>query len=197
MMLTTSPAIPARTVKELIALAKASPGKLNYGSSGIGGIPHLTAELFNRAADITMHHVPYKGGGTAMPDLISGHIQVYVQSVVQGAAMVKDGRVRALAILGPKRSQVLPDVPTMSETLPGYEATNWYGLVVPSATPAAVQRRIYGDLAKVLRMPDIRNGILAQGAVPLATPPDEFAVFLKSEIDKWARIIKDANISAD
>ena len=197
MMLTVNGSLPVKTVKELVAMAKARPGQLNYGSTGVGGIPHLTSELFNRIADVDIHHVPYKGGGPAMTDLIAGHIQVYVQSVVQGAVSVKDGRVRAIAILGPKRSAVLPDVPTMSETLPGYEATNWYGMVVPSATPVAVQKRIYSDVAKVLRMPEVRESILAQGAVPVASPPEEFAVFLKSETAKWSKVIKDANIRAD
>ena len=192
MMLTVNGSLPVKTVKELVAMAKARPGQLNYGSTGVGGIPHLTSELFNRIADVDIHHVPYKGGGPAMTDLIAGHIQVYVQSVVQGAVSVKDGRVRAIAILGPKRSAVLPDVPTMSETLPGYEATNWYGMVVPSATPVAVQKRIYSDVAKVLRMPEVR-----EGAVPVASPPEEFAVFLKSETAKWSKVIKDANIRAD
>ena len=197
MMLTVNGSLPVKTVKELVAMAKARPGQLNYGSTGVGGIPHLTSELFNRIADVDIHHVPYKGGGPAMTDLIAGHIQVYVQSVVLGAVSVKDGRVRAIAILGPKRSAVLPDVPTMSETLPGYEATNWYGMVVPSATPVAVQKRIYSDVAKVLRMPEVRESILAQGAVPVASPPEEFAVFLKSETAKWSKVIKDANIRAD
>ena len=197
MMLTVNGSLPVKTVKELVAMAKARPGQLNYGSTGVGGIPHLTSELFNRIADVDIHHVPYTGGGPAMTDLIAGHIQVYVQSVVQGAVSVKDGRVRAIAILGPKRSAVLPDVPTMSETLPGYEATNWYGMVVPSATPVAVQKRIYSDVAKVLRMPEVRESILAQGAVPVASPPEEFAVFLKSETAKWSKVIKDANIRAD
>lgn len=197
MLLTVNSALPVKSVKELVAMAKARPGKLNYGSTGVGGIPHLTSELLNRVAGIDIHHVPYKGGGPAMADLIAGHIQVYVQSVVQGAASVKDGRVRALAILGQKRSTVLPDVPTMSETLSGYEATNWYGMVVASATPAALQRRIYGDLSTVLRMPEVRESILAQGAVPVASTPEEFASFLRAETAKWAKVIKDADIRAE
>ena len=197
MMLTVNSALPVKSVKELVAMAKSMPGKLNYGSTGVGGIPHLTSELFNRIAGVDIHHVPYKGGGPAMTDLIGGHIQVYVQSVVQGAGSVKDGRARALAILGPKRSTVLPEVPTLSETLPGYEATNWYGMVVPSATSAALQKRIHGDLSRVLRSPEVRDNILAQGAVPMATSPEEFAAFLKAETAKWAKVIKDANIRAD
>ncbi len=197
MMLTVNPAMPAKSVKELITLAKAKPGALNYGSTGVGGIPHLTSELFNHMAETNIHHVPYKGGGPAMTDLIAGHVQVYVQSVVQAAGAAKEGRVRALAVLGPKRSPVLPEVPTVSETIPGYEATNWYGLVIPAATPAATHRRIYTDVAKVMRLPEIRDSILAQGALPVVSTPEEFATFLKAETAKWAKVIKDANIRAE
>ena len=189
--------MPAKSVKELITLAKAKPGALNYGSTGVGGIPHLTSELFNHMAETNIHHVPYKGGGPAMTDLIAGHVQVYVQSVVQAAGATKEGRVRALAVLGPKRSPVLPEVPTVSETIPGYEATNWYGLVIPAATPAATHRRIYTDVAKVMRLPEIRDSILAQGALPVVSTPEEFATFLKAETAKWAKVIKDANIRAE
>lgn len=197
MLLTVHPATPAKSVRELIALAKAKPGALNYASTGIGGIPHLAAELFNHLADLKINHVPYKGGGPAMVELIAGHVQVFVQSVVQGAAPIKDGRVRALAVLGPKRTPVLPDVPIMADTLPGYDATNWYGLVVPARTPAAIQQRIYREFVKAVKSPDIENKILAQGAVPVMSTPAEFANFLKAETAKWANVIKSANIRAE
>ncbi len=197
MLLTVHPALPAKTVKELIALAKAKPGAINYASTGIGGIPHLTAELFNHLAELKINHVPYKGGGPAMVELIAGHVQMMVQSVVQGASSIKDGRVRALAVLGPKRSPVLPDVPTMGESLPGYEATNWYGLVVPAKTPASIQNQIYGAVLKVVRTPEIENRILVQGAVPVMSTPAAFAEFLKTETAKWAKVIKSANIRAE
>ena len=197
MLLTVHPALPAKTVKELIALAKAKPGALNYASTGIGGIPHLAAELFNHVAELKINHVPYKGGGPAMVELIAGHVQIMVQSVVQGATSIKDGRVRALAVLGPKRSPVLPDVPIMAETLPGYEASNWYGLVVPAKTPTAIQKQIYHALVKVVRAPETENRILAQGAVPVMSNPVEFSAFMKSETAKWAKVIKSANIRAE
>ncbi len=197
MLLTVHPALPAKTVKELIAHAKAKPGALNYASTGIGGIPHLTAELFNHMAGLKLHHVPYKGGGPAMVELIAGHVQVFVQSVVQSAGPVKDGRVRALAVLGPTRTPLLPDVPVIADTLPGYEATNWYGLVIPARTPAAIHKRIYQDMVNAVRSPDIENKIVAQGAVPVMSTPGEFAVFLKAETAKWAVVIKSANIRAE
>ena len=197
MLLTVHPALPAKSVKELIALAKAKPGALNYASTGIGGIPHLTAELFNHLAELKINHVPYKGGGPAMVELIAGHVQMMVQSVVQGASSIKDGRVRALAVLGPKRSPVLPDVPTMGESLPGYEATNWYGLVVPVKTPIAIQKQIYGAVLRVVRTPELESRILAQGAVPVMSTPAVFAEFLKTETAKWAKVIQSANIRAE
>ena len=197
MMLTVNPSLPARSVKELIALAKAQPGKFNYASTGTGGIPHLGAELFVRMADLDIHHVPYKGGGPAMADLIAGHVQVYVMSVVQGAPSVKDGRARALALLSPKRSPLLPDVPALAETISGYEATNWYGLVVPAKTPAATQRRIHTDVLKAMRLPDVNDAIVGQGAVPTVSSPEEFAAFLKAETAKWAKVIREANIKAE
>ncbi len=197
MLLTVHPATPAKSVRELIALAKAKPGALNYASTGIGGIPHLAAELFNHLADLKINHVPYKGGGPAVVELIAGHVQVFVQSVVQAATPIKDGRVRALAVLGPKRTPVLPDVPIMADTLPGYDATNWYGLVVPARTPAAIQQRIYREFVKAVKSPDIENKILAQGALPVMSTPAEFANFLKAETAKWANVIKSANIRAE
>ncbi len=197
MLLTVHPALSAKTVGELIALARAGPGTLNYASTGVGGIPHLTTELLNHMAGIRLNHVPYKGGGPAMVELIAGHVQVYVQSVVQGAAPVREGRVRALAVLGPKRSMLLPDVPTMGESIAGYAATNWYGLVVPAKTPAAIQNRIYLEVAKVMRNPETDKRIIAQGAIPVVSSPTEFSAFMKTETAKWATVIKSANIRAE
>lgn len=197
MLLTVHPALPAKTAKELIALARAKPGALNYASTGIGGLPHLAMELFNHMGAIKLNHVPYKGGGPAMVELIGGQVQVFVQSLVQSASPVKEGRVRALAVLGPKRAPLLPDVPVMSDTLPGFEATNWYGLMIPARTPAAIHQRIYVEMVKAVRAPDIEGKIVAQGATPVMSTPAEFAVFLKSETTKWSTIIKSANVRAD
>lgn len=197
MLLTVHPSVPAKSVRELIALAKAKPGAINYASTGIGGIPHLAAELFNHLADVRLNHIPYKGGGPALVDLMAGHVSAMVQSVVQATPPIRDGRVRALAVLSAKRAAILPDVPVMADFLPGYDAANWYGLVVPAQTPATIQKRIHTEFVKVVRSPDIESKILAQGAVPVTSSPAEFAAFMKSETVKWARVIKSANVRAE
>ncbi len=197
MMLTVHPSLPVKNVGELVALAKARKGDLNYGSTGIGGIPHLAMELFNYTAGTRMAHIPYKGGAPALSDLLGGHIPMMVQSTVQGLTSVKSGRLRAVALLSAKRAALLPNVPTASESLPDCVASNWYGLVVPVNTPAAIQKRIYEEYVKVVRSPDMKELIAAQGAESVGSTPEEFSAFLKSEIAKWARIIKTANVRAD
>jgi tripartite-type tricarboxylate transporter receptor subunit TctC len=197
MMLTVHPSLPVRTVSDLIALAKAKRGELNYGSTGIGGIPHLAMELFNHMAGIKIAHIPYKGGGPALAELLGGHIPMMIQSTVQGLPTVKVGKLRAVALLSPKRAALLPDVPTVSETLPGCVATNWYGLVVPANTPAAIHKRIYEEVVKVLRLAELKELIRAQGAEPVGSTSEELAAFMKSETAKWAKIIKAANIRAE
>jgi tripartite-type tricarboxylate transporter receptor subunit TctC len=194
MMLTVHPTLPVGTVRDLIALAKAKPGQLHYGSTGIGGIPHLAVELFNHMAGTRLAHVPYKGGGPALTELLGGHIPMLVQSLVQGLPPVRSGKLRALALLSGKRSSLLPDTPTLSETLPGYEATNWYGMVIRAKTPGAIYKRILEELFTVLRSPDVRERIVALGAAPVASTPDEFAAFMKSETAKWANVIREANV---
>ncbi len=194
MMLTVHPSLPVRTVRDLIALAKAKPGQLNYGSTGIGGIPHLAAELFNHMAGTKIAHIPYKGGGPALTDLLGGHVPILVQSVVQGLPPVRGGKLRSLALLGGKRSPLLPDVPIMSETFAGYEAANWYGMVVRANTPGAIHRRISKELVTVLRSADVKERIVSLGATPVGSTPEEFAAFMESETAKWARVIREANV---
>ncbi len=194
MMLTTHPSLPAKTVSALIALSKARPGQLNYASTGIGGIPHLAMELFNHMAGTKIAHVPYKGGSPALADLTGGHVPMMVQSMVQGLAIVKAGKLRAVGLFSPRRAALLPDVQTVAESLPGCEATNWYGLVVPTGTPAAIHKRIYEEVVKLLRSPELKELLIAQGAEPVGSTPEQFADFMKSETAKWARVIKEANI---
>jgi tripartite-type tricarboxylate transporter receptor subunit TctC len=191
------PSLPVKTVKDLIALAKSRPGQINYASSGNGGAPHLAAELLNSMAGVKMIHVPYKGSGPSFIDLLGGQVPLTFDSMVQGLQYVKSGRLRAVAVLGPKRSPVLPDVPTVGETLPGYEVVNWFGMVVPAATPRDIVTRLNTETVKVLRMPDIRERLMANGAEPVGSTPDEFGAFMKSESAKWARVIKEANIRAE
>ena len=197
MLMTVHPSVPAKTAKDLIALAKAKPGAMNYASTGIGGIPHLAGELFNHMAEVKMNHIPYKSGGPALVELIAGHVQAFVQSVVQATPPIRDGKVRALAALSPKRAAILPDVPVMADTLPGFDATNWYGLVVPAKTPDAIQKRLHAAFAKVIRQPDIESKIIGQGATPVTSTTAEFSAFLKTETAKWARVIKAANVRVE
>jgi len=195
-MLYVHPSFPVKTVKDLIALAKSRPGQINFASSGNGGAPHLAAELFSSMAGIKMTHVPYKGGGPYLIALLGGEVPLIFGPMVTGLPHVKSGRLRGVAVLGPKRSPVLPDVPTVGETLPGYEVVNWFGMVVPAATPHDIITRLNTELVKVLRMPDIKERLIAGGAEPAGDTPAEFGAFMKSEAAKWARVIKEANIRA-
>jgi len=196
-MLYVHPSLPVKTVRDLITLAKSRPGSINYASSGSGGAPHLAAELFNSLAGIKMIHVPYKGSSPSFTDVLGGQVPITFDSLTQGLPYVKTGRLRAVATLGPKRTQVLPDVPTVNETLAGYEVVNWFGIVVPAGTPREVIARLHSEIVKILRMPDISERLTAQGSDPVGSSPDEFGAFMKSETAKWARVIKEANIRAD
>lgn len=191
------PSFPVKTVKDLIDLAKTRPGQINYASSGAGGAPHLAAELLNSMAGIKMVHIAYKGSGPSFVDVLGGQVPLTMDSLTQGLPYVQSGRLRAVATLGPKRSPVLPNVPTVGETLKGYEVVNWFGLVAPAATPRDVINRLYTEIVKILRMPDIKERLSSQGADPVGNSPEEFGAFMKAETAKWARVIKEANIHAD
>ncbi|MCE9640229.1 MAG: tripartite tricarboxylate transporter substrate binding protein [Betaproteobacteria bacterium] len=196
-MMYTHPSFPVKTVKDLINLAKSRPGQINYASSGSGGAPHLAAELFNSMAGVKLVHIAYKGSGPSFIDVLGGQVPLTCDSLTQGLPYVKSGRLRAVATLGPKRTPVLPDVPTVGETLKGYEVVNWFGLVLPAATPREVVARLHSEIVKILLSPDIKERLSAQGADPVGSSPEEFGAFMKSETAKWARVIKEANIRAD
>jgi tripartite-type tricarboxylate transporter receptor subunit TctC len=191
------PSLPAKNVKELIALARARPGQINYASSGPGGAPHLGAELFKSIARVDMVHVPYKGSGLRFIDLLAGQVSLTCDSQLQSLPYIKAGRLRALAVLGGKRSPLLPDVPTVSETVPGYELTNWFGMTVPAATPRDVINKVYADVSKVLQQADFREKIAGMGADVVGSTPDQFGAFMKSESAKWGKVIRIANIKAE
>jgi tripartite-type tricarboxylate transporter receptor subunit TctC len=191
------PSFPVKTVRELINLVKSRPGQINYASSGAGGAPHLAAELLNSMAGIKMVHIAYKGSGPSFIDVLGGQVPLTMDSLTQGLPYVQSGRLRAVATLGPKRSPVLPDVPTVGETVKGYEVVNWFGLVAPAGTPREVLNRLHGEIVKILRMPDIKERLSSQGADPVGSSQEEFGAFMKSESAKWARVIKEANIRAD
>jgi tripartite-type tricarboxylate transporter receptor subunit TctC len=196
-LLYVNPALPVKNLGDLIAYAKANPGKVNFYSSGNGGLPHLAGELLNAAAGIKTVHVPYKGSAPGLNDLIGGQVQYGFDAVAIGLPHVKSGRLRAIATTGPKRLAILPDVPAANESLPGFEAVNWYGMLVPAGTPREVIARLQREIARVLEMPDIREKLIAQGTDPVGSSPEAFALFMKSEAVKWARVIKDANIKPD
>jgi tripartite-type tricarboxylate transporter receptor subunit TctC len=192
------PSLPAKTLKELIALAKSKPGKFNYATSGTGSPGHLAAELFKSMTKVDMVHVPYKGGGPAMTDLIAGHVEIFVAVISTAVPQVKAGRARALAVTGAKRAAALPDVPTVAETgLKGYEATNWYGLVVPSATPQPIVERLNAATVKVLNMPDVQKALLDRGIDAAPSSPEEFAAYIRRENEKWVKVIKAVGVKAE
>ncbi|KDP87444.1 LacI family transcriptional regulator [Cupriavidus sp. SK-3] len=195
-ILVVNPLIPARNVSELIAYGKANPDKLSFGSSGTGGTIHLSGELFKSMAGVKMLHVPYKGSAPAVSDLLAGQINLMFDSSV--APYVKSGKLRALAVTSAKRSPVLPDVPTMAEAgLPGYEATAWFGILAPAGTPPAIVDKLSRNLVAILRDAQMRKWMQSQGADAIGDTPSEFAAYIKTETAKWARVVKEAGISAD
>jgi tripartite-type tricarboxylate transporter receptor subunit TctC len=192
------PSLPARNVKELIALARSRPGQINYSSSGPGGAPHLGMELFKSLAKVNLVHIPYKGSGPSFADLIGGQVSLTSDSLVQALPYVRAERLRALGVLGAKRSPLLPDVPTIAESgVPGYELTNWFGLLVPTGTPRELITRINGAVVKVLQQQDVRERLVAMGADVVGSSPEEFGTFMQAESAKWAKVVKDAHIRAE
>jgi tripartite-type tricarboxylate transporter receptor subunit TctC len=193
-----NPALPASNVKELIGLAKERPGAIHYSSSGPGGAPHLAMELFKRQAGIDLTHVPYKGSGPGMTDLLGGRVMITMDSLLQGYPQIKAGKLKALAVLGPRRSTLLPEVPTMAEAgVAGYSLTNWFGLVAPAATPKDVISRIHADVIRVLKDEEIRKRISEMGADVVGNSPEEFGAAMRAESAQWADVIKSANIKAE
>lgn len=191
------PSLPVKTLKDLITLAKAKPGKFNYATSGTGSPGHLAAELFKTMTKVDMVHVPYKGGGPAMTDLIAGHVEIFVAVISTAIPQVKAGKARALAVTGAKRAAALPDVPTVAETgLKGYEATNWYGLVAPRATPRPIIERLNEATVKILNMPDVQKALLDRGIDAAPSSPEEFAAYIRRENEKWVKVIKAVGITA-
>ena len=188
---------PAKSVHELIALAKARPDPINYSTSGTGSALHLAGELFSMVAGIKMTHIPYKGSAPSLTALLSGEVELSVDTILLAQQFVKAGRLRAIAVLGAKRSPLLQNVPTIAESFPDYGVTNWFGLVAPAATPPDIRARIHAEAVKVLRSPDIRERLLSQGAEPVGSTPEEFGAFLRTETAKWAKVIRNARIEVD
>jgi len=195
--LTVHPSVPAQSVKELIALVKANPGKMNYATAGIGSFQHLASELFKLQAGLDMVHIPYKGGGPAMMDTIAGQAQINMASLIQVIPHAKSGKLRLLATSGTKRTALFPDVPTVAETVPGYDATNWWGLVAPAATPQAIVGRLHSELSVVLSSSTTQQRVENEGAEVVRMTSAEFGRFIAEETQKWAKVVKQAGIIAE
>jgi len=194
-ILVVHPSTPARTVKEVIALAKAKPGTLNFASAGMGSSSHLAGELFRILAGADIVHVPYKGAGPAMVDVLSGQVQLYFATMPAAMPHVKAGKLAPVAVTSARRSQALPDLPTVAESgVPGYEASTWYGVLAPAHTPSAVVARLHGDIAKILGDAALHARLADQGFDPVGSSPEEFGAYIKSEILKWGKVIRDAGI---
>lgn len=192
------PSLPVKTVKELIALAKARPGEIHYASVGNGTVQHLAGELFNLQAGIKMVHVPFKGGGPSAINLVAGHVQLSFDVIPVVIGHVKAGKLRAIAVTSEKRTPLMPDVPTVNESgLKGFDLSTWWGLVAPSGVSREVIARLHAEVVKTLQLADVRERLTANGAEPVGNSPEEFALFIRSERDKYARIAKQANIKLD
>jgi tripartite-type tricarboxylate transporter receptor subunit TctC len=197
-LLVVHPAVPAKSAKELIALARSRPGKLNYGSSGVGAPPHLATELLKTMARIDAVHVPYKGATPAIADLIGGHIDFYVGGISGLIPHARSGKLRALAVTGARRSSELPDVPTIAEAaIPGYDISTWFGVVAPAETPKDIVSRLNAIVVKIVGEKDTQTYLAAQGLEPATSTPDELARIIRDEIPKFAKIVKAAGIKPE
>jgi len=193
-----NPSVPAKTLKEFVALAKSRPGELNYASSGVGGAGHRAGELFKQAAGIDMVHVPYKGGGPAMTDLLGGRVTMYPAVPSTALPHIQAGKLRALAVTGPSRLPTLPDVPTVAESgYPGFEAMNWYAFVAPAKTPKEILDYWNRELVKVLNDPDVRAKLMQDGLDPMPGTREELARYIDRETEKWAKVVRDAKIQPE
>jgi tripartite-type tricarboxylate transporter receptor subunit TctC len=197
-VMVTNPAVPANTLAEFIRLAKSKPGEMNFGSGGSGTSNHLAGELFNIVAGVKLVHVPYKGVNLAMNDVLSGRIQLVVIGIPATVPNIKAGKLRALALVAPRRSPVLPDVPTVAEAgLPNFEVTTWYGILAPAGTPRPIVVRLNAELAKIMHSPELKERLDALATDPVTSTPEEFAGLIKREIAKWREVVREAGLKAD
>ncbi len=196
-VIVATPGLPANTLPEVIALAKANPGKFTYGSPGSGSSMHLAMELLKQAAGIDLLHVPFKGSGPAYPEVFAGRIDLFVDPLFASLPYIKAGRTKAIAVTSTKRAPQLPDVQTVAETIPGFEVQSFFGIVVPSATPRAVVEKLNADIVKVLNLAEMRAKLAELGLEPLGDTPEHFDATIRSEIDKWSKVVKAAGIQAD
>jgi tripartite-type tricarboxylate transporter receptor subunit TctC len=197
-VLVVHPALPVTTERELIAYAQSHPGALNYSSAGNGTSPHLSMELFRSMAGISMTHVPYKGSGPATADLVAGHVQLAMPNILTVMPHLKAGTLRALAVTGPRRAGALPDVPTVAQAgLPGYESVQWYGVLAPAGTPAAVVNKLQAEIVRAVQSPELQAAMANEGADPVGSSAEEFAALIRGEITKWTQVVKTAGIQQE
>lgn len=197
-LLVVNPSLPAKSVKELIALAKSKPGKLTYGSSGVGGTSHLSGALFCTLAGIEMTHVPYRGGEPAMADVVGGQIDMLFSTRLQSHGFLEAGKLRALAVTTKTRSPASPELPTMQEAgVPGYEVAGWYGMLAPAGTPTAIVDRLNHEVVRAVHLPDVTEKIRNDGSEPVGSSPAQFAAHIKAEVDKWRELIHKTGIKTE
>jgi len=197
-LLVVHPSLPVDSVKALITLSKKRPGEINYGSSGIGATPHLSGELFKYMTGVNWVHIPYKGGGPGVIALVSGEVSLYFGNVPTVIRQARDGKLRALATTGPKRTPAAPDIPTVAESgVPGYEVTTFYGMAAPARTPRAIIDRLNSDTVRALNSPEVRERLQGLGADPVGNTPEQYTAFMRNEIAKWDKVIKAAGIKGE
>jgi tripartite-type tricarboxylate transporter receptor subunit TctC len=196
-VLAVHPNLPVNGIKQLVALAKSKPGLIRYASSGIGGFNHFGGELFNTMAGVKMVHIPYKGGGPAMLDVMTGQVEVSVGTLIQTLPHIRSGKLKALGVGSPKRASILPNVPTVSEAgVPGYDVTVWWGILAPASVPDGIITKLNGTLAEILREPEMAKRLAAEAAEPIIESPAAFSTRIANDIQKWARVAKQADIKA-
>jgi tripartite-type tricarboxylate transporter receptor subunit TctC len=197
-ILVINPSVPAKNVAELLAYMKANPGKVNYGSAGVGSTEHMSGEMFRAISGTDIVHVPYRGGAPMMADLVAGHIQIAIETSGSATGFMKAGTVRALAVSTGQRSKLFPDLPTLAESgLKGYDVSTWYGFLVPKGTPDPIRKKLYDETAAILKDPAMVKRLNDLGAEPGGEPPDQFAAFIHAETEKWVKLAKEAGISAE
>ena len=197
-ILVVHPSLPAKTVKELVAFGRARPGQIQFASAGVGTNPHLTAELFLSMTGLKMLHIPYKGSGAGIIDVIAGHVPVMTPSILTGLPHAKAGRLRALGVTSARRAGGAPDIPTIAEAgVPGYEAVQWFGILAPAGTPRAIIDRVHREAVRVLQNPETKERLVADGADPVGSTPEQFAAFIRAETAKWANVVKAIGIQPE
>jgi tripartite-type tricarboxylate transporter receptor subunit TctC len=196
-ILVVHPALPVKSVRELIALAKSRPGQLNYSSAGSGTSPHLSMELFRIMAGLTLTHIPYKGTGPATVDLVAGQVQLSMPNVLTALPQIKGGKVRALGVTSARRAVGLPDIPAIAESLPGYEAIQWYGVLAPAGTAREIVAKLQAEIARIVILPEVKERLAADGADAVGNRPEEFATYIRAELAKWGKVVKAGGIKLE